>query len=171
MRAGKDLREASGRLEEAWINVRVPADARSIRCTSRRLPILLCPAMCVTGLRIDEPSAYWSEQDVSTRIDRIQCSRAAHCGLARHVSWKAQSRTTSRYATVRAANSHGKINTSSPARGSTFLGEIAPATSSFGEAANLPTDEILLRWFNHWLKDSGEFDWRKAHALFLTGPQ
>ncbi len=25
---------------------------------------------------------------------------------------------------------------------------------NFGEAANLNTDEILLRWFNHWLKDS-----------------
>ncbi len=26
--------------------------------------------------------------------------------------------------------------------------------ANFGEAANLNTDEILLRWFNHWLKDS-----------------
>ena len=26
-----------------------------------------------------------------------------------------------------------------------------------GEAANIDTDALLLRWFNHWLKDSGEF--------------
>ena len=27
----------------------------------------------------------------------------------------------------------------------------------FGAAAELDTDAVLLRWFNHWLKDSGEF--------------
>jgi len=27
----------------------------------------------------------------------------------------------------------------------------------FGAEAMLDTDELLLRWFNHWLKDSGEF--------------
>jgi putative CocE/NonD family hydrolase len=27
-----------------------------------------------------------------------------------------------------------------------------------GEAAALDTDAVLLRWFNHWLKDSGEFE-------------
>jgi len=27
----------------------------------------------------------------------------------------------------------------------------------FGAAAELDTDALLLRWFNHWLKDSGEF--------------
>ena len=27
----------------------------------------------------------------------------------------------------------------------------------FGWAAELDTDEVLLRWFNHWLKNSGEF--------------
>jgi hypothetical protein len=26
-----------------------------------------------------------------------------------------------------------------------------------GEAANFNTDALLLRWFDHWLKDSGEF--------------
>jgi uncharacterized protein len=61
--------------------------------------------------------------------------------------------------------------------------------ADFGAQALLDTDEILLRWFNHWLKDSGEFasepkvrhfvlgenKWRKAnawpgrakHALYL----
>jgi hypothetical protein len=48
--------------------------------------------------------------------------------------------------------------------------------ADLGDAANLNTDEILLRWFNHWLKDANEFcdepriryfclgagDWRSA---------
>ncbi len=28
---------------------------------------------------------------------------------------------------------------------------------NFGHEALVDTDAILLRWFNHWLKDSGEF--------------
>jgi hypothetical protein len=50
--------------------------------------------------------------------------------------------------------------------------------ADFGQHALLDTDTILLRWFNHWLKDSGEFAnepkirhfvmgeniWRKANA-------
>ncbi len=61
--------------------------------------------------------------------------------------------------------------------------------AAFGAEALLDTDEITLRWFNHWLMDSGEFvreakirhfvlgenQWRKAgawpgrakHALYL----
>jgi hypothetical protein len=49
--------------------------------------------------------------------------------------------------------------------------------TNLGEAANLNTDEILLRWFSHWLKDTSEFsidarvryfrlginNWRGAH--------
>jgi putative CocE/NonD family hydrolase len=30
-------------------------------------------------------------------------------------------------------------------------------TQNFGAEALLDTDNLLLRWFNHWLKDSGEF--------------
>ena len=30
-------------------------------------------------------------------------------------------------------------------------------SKDFGAAAELDTDALLLRWFNHWLKDSGEF--------------
>ena len=29
--------------------------------------------------------------------------------------------------------------------------------ATLGGAANLDTNEILLRWFNHWLKDTNEF--------------
>ena len=29
--------------------------------------------------------------------------------------------------------------------------------ANLGEEAILDTDALLLRWFNHWLKDSGEF--------------
>ena len=38
--------------------------------------------------------------------------------------------------------------------------------ADFGADALLDTDAILLRWFNHWLKDSGEFAERAAHSPF-----
>jgi putative CocE/NonD family hydrolase len=45
-----------------------------------------------------------------------------------------------------------------------FVGE-----SDFGPAANIDTDTLLLRWFNHWLKDSGEFAREPKLNLFALG--
>jgi putative CocE/NonD family hydrolase len=42
--------------------------------------------------------------------------------------------------------------------------------SSLGEAANLNTDEILLRWFDHWLKDSSAFSGEPRIRYFALGP-
>ncbi len=39
----------------------------------------------------------------------------------------------------------------------------------FGTEALLDTDEILLRWFNHWLKDSGEFASEPKIRHFVIG--
>ncbi len=39
----------------------------------------------------------------------------------------------------------------------------------FGPEALLDTDEILLRWFNHWLKDSGEFTSEPRIRHFVLG--
>jgi uncharacterized protein len=52
--------------------------------------------------------------------------------------------------------------------GCTFLGGIA-LESDFGETANLNADELLLRWFNHWLKDSGEFSTEPRVRYFAMG--
>ncbi len=38
-----------------------------------------------------------------------------------------------------------------------------------GPAANLDTDALLLRWFNHWLKDSGEFAAEPRVSHFTLG--
>jgi putative CocE/NonD family hydrolase len=41
--------------------------------------------------------------------------------------------------------------------------------ANFGEEALLDTDSILLRWFNHWLKDSGEFADEPRIRHFVLG--
>ena len=42
--------------------------------------------------------------------------------------------------------------------------------ANLGEAANVDTDAILLRWFNHWLRDSGEFGGQPRIRHFSLGP-
>ncbi len=41
--------------------------------------------------------------------------------------------------------------------------------ADFGPKALLDTDALLLRWFNHWLKDSGEFGAEPKLNLFAIG--
>ena len=41
--------------------------------------------------------------------------------------------------------------------------------ANLGEAATLKTDDILLRWFNHWLKDSGEYAIEARIRYFRLG--
>jgi putative CocE/NonD family hydrolase len=41
--------------------------------------------------------------------------------------------------------------------------------ADFGPEALLDTDELLLRWFNHWLKDSGEFASEPRIRHFVLG--
>ena len=45
-----------------------------------------------------------------------------------------------------------------------YIGE-----EDLGSSALVDTDEILLRWFNHWLKDSGEFKSEPKINLFALG--
>ncbi len=42
---------------------------------------------------------------------------------------------------------------------------------SLGDAANLDTDRMLLRWFNHWLKDSAEFATEPQDPLLCSWGQ
>ena len=42
-------------------------------------------------------------------------------------------------------------------------------TADFGSEALLDTDSLLLRWFNHWLKDSGEFATEPHIRHFVLG--
>jgi putative CocE/NonD family hydrolase len=123
--------------------------ARIPRCTAKGLPQYV-----LDWFDHDEPGEYWSSLDVSRRLDKPHRSGAAHLRLVRHVSQAAASMAFSRSADRRAANSRASTNTCSPGPGFTFPGATASA-ARFRPEALLDTDAILLRWFNHWLKDSG----------------
>ena len=165
----KGLREASDRLEAAWANVRsqpahVPYDAH---------PAIADPALpsyVRDWFAHREPGDYWNEQDISTRIDRINVPALHMAGWYDTYLEGSIAGLSSRCATARAGRSSRGENQYLIAGPWMHIpwGDRAGDTS-FGEAANLPIDEILLRWFNHWLKDSGEFAGEKRVRYFLLG--
>jgi putative CocE/NonD family hydrolase len=170
------LREPSDRLEQAWVNLAVQTGV---------LPFGAHPAIHGAGVPRyvldwfdhDQPAEYWSSLDLSGSVERITVP-------ALHVSgW---------YDPLLAGSIDGFLAftrgaASTFARDHQYLiagpwvhipwGDRIGATD-FGRQALLDTDEILLRWFNHWLMDSGEFaaepkirhfvlgenQWRKASA-------
>lgn len=159
-------RDASDRLERAWA---------SLATQTSLLPVRDNPALHGEGLPeyvldwLDHfaPGEYWSSQDISLKTDRIRVP-------ALHVAgW---------YDTYLQGTMNGFLalsrNADPAVRDSQHLvagpwvhipwGDHAGA-ANFGAQALLDTDEILLRWFNHWLKDSGEFAGEPRVRHFVLG--
>jgi len=161
------LREASDRLEQAWANLAAQTGV---------LPFRDHPALHGEGLPqyvLDwfdhaEPGEYWTSLDVSGKLDRIRVP-------ALHISgW---------YDTYLKGSIDGFVALfdnagSALARKFQYLvagpwvhipwGDRA-GTADFGAQALLDTDALLLRWFNHWLKDSGEFANEPRIRHFVLG--
>lgn len=173
------LREASDRLEEAWANL---ASQTSV------LPLRDHPALHGEGLPRyvldwldhEESSEYWCELDISRKLEQVHVP-------ALHISgWY----DTYLLGSVQGFLLLGQCAGGDFARKHQYLiagpwqhipwGDRV-GSADFGAEALLDTDAILLRWFNHWLKDSGEFageprvrhfvlgenQWRQAEALPL----
>jgi putative CocE/NonD family hydrolase len=163
----KGLREASSKLESAWSNIR--AQAQIAPYASH--PAIIDPALpdyVRDWLSNREPGDYWVAQDISTRYDRILIP-------ALHIAgWFDPYLNGSIAGYVALRNCAG----SEFARDNQYLiagpwvhipwGDRAGEVD-FGEAANLNTDQILLRWFNHWLKDSHEFESEPRVRYFVLG--
>lgn len=173
----KKLREASDRLEQAWANL--PAQYTFLPFRDHpALHGLDLPEYVLDWFDHDQPGPYWTSLDVSGSFDRI-------CVPGLHVSgW---------YDTYLRGSVDGFLSLYHSA-GSEFARQhqyliAGPwqhipwgdriGTTNFRAEALLDTDTLLLRWFNHWLKDSGEFGheprvrhfvlgenrWRQAEAL------
>jgi hypothetical protein len=145
----RKLRDASDGLEKAW------ADLRSQALVT---PYGLHPQLQHDGLpsyvhdwfEHNTPGAYWSALDVSESLSRIKIP-------ALHVSgW---------FDMYLPGSVSGFLAMAAHAEHQYLLagpwihipwGELA-GEQNLGPEALLDTDSLLLRWFNHWLKDSGEF--------------
>ena len=153
------LHAASDRLENAWANVR----AQAVFVPYASHPTIADPELpdyvrdWIAHRNPDsDGQRFWSSLDISTRYDRIQVP-------ALHISgW---------YDTYLAGSVAGYLALraqagSAFARDNQFLlagpwvhipwGDRV-GDANLGAEANLDTDALLLRWFNHWLKGTGEF--------------
>jgi uncharacterized protein len=162
------LRDASDRLEAAWANIRAQA---------AHTPHAQHPAIADTGLpgyvrdwfEHREPGEYWAGLDISTRVDRIQIP-------ALHIAGWFDTYLEGSISGYLALRNHAG---SAFARDNQYLiagpwvhipwGDRA-GDANLGEAANLNTDDILLRWFDHWLKDSSAFSNEPRIRHFALGP-
>jgi len=164
----KGLRAASDQLEAAWANIRSQA---------AHVPYGHHPAITDTSLPSyvrdwfahSTPGDYWTDLDVSTSINQIQIP-------ALHIAgWFDTYLEGSIAGYLAMCNGAG----SDFARRNQFLiagpwvhipwGDRV-GDSNLGDSANLNTDEVLLRWFNHWLKDSGGFNHEPSIRYFSLGP-
>lgn len=161
-RQGKHLESAQ--LEAAWLDLRAQASAA---------PYGSHPAVGDTYLRDwithREPgSTYWSELDISTRVNRIQIP-------ALHISGWCDLYLEGSVAGYQALRTGAG---SQFARDHQYLlagpwvhipwGDRV-GEARLGPAANFDTDQLLLRWFNHWLKDTGEFAGEPRVRHFALG--
>jgi len=161
------LHEASDRLEQSWAH---------LATQSSYLPFRDHPALHGKGLPqyvVDwfdhsEPDEYWTSLDISQAVEHIRIP-------ALHIAgWY----DTYLKGSIDCFRDLCENAGTALAREFQYLiagpwihipwGDRA-GTADFGPHAMLDTDAILLRWLNHWLKDSGEFDSDPHIRHFVLG--
>jgi putative CocE/NonD family hydrolase len=163
----RGLREASDRLEAAWSNVRAQANyVPYAEHPAIRDPQL--PGYVRDWIAHRDAGSYWNELDISSRLDKIKVP-------ALHISGWYDTYLEGSIAGFVALREHA---------GTAFAREhqyllAGPwvhipwgdrvGDAHLGETANLDTDALLLRWFHHWLKDSGEFAQEPRVRHFALG--
>jgi len=163
----KGLHRASDRLEAAWNNVRAQS-AYAPYAQHAAIADAELPGYVRDWFSHREADEYWRGLDIGARIDRVGVP-------ALHIAGWFDTYLEGSVAGFLALRERAR---SRLARDKQFLvagpwvhipwGDRA-GEAQFGEAANLDTDAILLRWFNHWLKDSGEFDEEPRIRYFALG--
>jgi len=162
------LHEASDKLEAAWANIR----AQVLHVPYSQHPAIADPALpCYVRdwFAHPEPGAYWTSMDISTRLNRVRIP-------ALHISGWYDTYLEGSIAGYLALCNHAG---SEFARENQYLiagpwvhipwGDRV-GDANLGIGANLNTDEILVRWFDHWLKDSSGFNDEPRIRYFSLGP-
>jgi hypothetical protein len=161
------LRDASDRLEQAWANLAAQANVLPFR-DHPALHGEALPQYVLDWFDHDQPDEYWAALDVRRKLDRIRVP-------ALHISGWYDSYLRGSVAGFLALT---KCAGSAFAREHQYLiagpwvhipwGDRVGA-ADFGPEALLDTDALLLRWFNHWLKDSREFAAEPRIRHFVLG--
>jgi putative CocE/NonD family hydrolase len=161
------LREAHDKLEAAWTSVRTqPLFAPYAKLPAFQSPGL--PTYVNDWLEHSEADEFWSSLDVSTLLDRIAIPALHVSGWYDPYlqgSYDGFLALANRAATTFARDHQYLI--AGPWQHIPWGSRIGE--SDFGPDATLDTDALLLRWFNHWLKDSDEFSAEPRIRHFALG--
>jgi putative CocE/NonD family hydrolase len=158
------LQDARAKLQAAWTNL--PAQPQALPYAEHSAIVdQNLPSYVRDWLEHDTPGEYWAAMDISERAEKITVP-------ALHVSgW---------YDTYLEGSVAGfeLLRERSPAREQQYLlagpwlhipwGDRA-GEMQWGDAALLDTDALLLRWFDHWLKDTGTWDDEPRVRHFALG--
>ena len=163
----RGLRTASDRLESAWTNIRAQA-AHVPYGVHPAIVDPLLPDYVRDWISHREAGEYWAAQDISTRLDRIQVP-ALH--IAGWFDTYLEGSIAGFTALCQGAGSEfartNQYLVAGPWAHIPWGDRVGDA--DLGDAANLDTDMILLCWFNHWLKDAGEFNDAPRIRYFSLG--
>jgi uncharacterized protein len=161
------LRETSDTLEAAWANIR----AQAMHVPYGKHPAIAddaLPSYVRDWFAHHEAGAYWSGLDISARAERITIPVLHIAGwfdtylegsIAGYLALR--NRAGSEF-----AREHQYL-IAGPWAHIPWGDRVGDA--NLGEGANLNTDQVLLRWFNHWLKDSGDFNGEPRVRHFALG--
>jgi len=163
----RGLREASDRLEQAWANLA----AQTSVLPFREHPALHgegVPQYVVDWFDHAEPDEYWASLDVSQSLDRIRVPALHVSGwYDTYLSGSIEGFLALRERAATPATRKHQYLIAGPWVHIPWGDRVGAA--DFGPEALLDTDALLLRWFNHWLKDTDEFAGEPAIRHFVLG--
>jgi putative CocE/NonD family hydrolase len=151
----RGLRDASERLERAWA---------SLPAQFLETPFGAHPAIHGEGLSTyvrdwiahTGPGEFWSRMDISKTLGEVTVPALHVSGW--YDTYLKGTIDGFRAMTAGTGSEHARANQYLLAGPWVHIPWGARiGAQDFGAGAELDTDALLLRWFNHWLKDSGEF--------------
>lgn len=144
----RQLRSVSQALEKVWTNLQ-PEITQAPILGNRLFQSEGLPSYLFDWIENNQPGDFWEKMDVSKKIDSINIP-------ALHLSgWQDTYLNGSILgfdAFISRPNHHLLAGPWMHIPWGRKVGD-----QDYGEAAALDTDAILLKWFNHWLKGSGDF--------------
>jgi putative CocE/NonD family hydrolase len=163
----KQLREESDRLEQSSANLA----AQTSWVPFRSHPALhgeSLPRYVLDWFDHAEPDPYWASMDVSRSLHRIRVPALHFSGwYDTYVKGTIDSFVALCQQAGDARARQHQYLIAGPWVHIPWGDRVGAA--NFGMAALLDTDSLLLRWFNHWLKDSGEFAHEPRIRHFVLG--
>ena len=157
---------------------RLQAASRHLEEAATRLPALMASGpysriACLTARGLPtyhrdwtshrKAAPWWARYDISTRMDRIQIP-ALHLWGWYDTYLDGSEQLYQRLQAESKAPQYLVAGPWSHIPWSRYCGEV-----DHGPDAILDTDRLLLRWFNHWLKDSGDFAGEPPVRSFALG--